>query len=55
MPRFKRGIQYSLSLIVLTASDTDYWIARSSRAMTAIVTYAAANVDSTSLIQYDVP
>src|SRR5437879_5889424 len=34
MPRFKRGIQYSVSPVCFTVGAAAYWIARSGRAMT---------------------
>ncbi len=36
MPRFKRGIQYAVTPALHASSASGYWIARSSRAMTAM-------------------
>ena len=35
MTRFKRGIQFPVTPVISATSDTEYWIARLNRAMTA--------------------
>jgi hypothetical protein len=55
MPRFKRGIQYSMSPILFPIAKDGVLDRPVKPGDDSNRGYAAASVDSTSLIQYDVP
>jgi hypothetical protein len=55
MPRFKRGIQYSMSPILFPIAKDGVLDHPVKPGDDSNRGYAAASVDSTSLIQYDVP
>ncbi len=55
MPRFKRGIQYSVSSVCFDHVRDGLLDRPVKPGDDSNLSYAAASVDSTSLIQYDVP